>query len=105
MWPVWILHPPIKQHSTDSADEIFIPVSISHALIALYLSGETEEEIQTEAEREEEMRRERGRTQALYTLSNIYSSSSACRIHIHTSQFTVPVFTYIVALDLLIHFS
>lgn len=70
MRPVWILHPPIKQHSTDSADEIFIPVSISHALIALYLSGETEEEIQTEAERGRDAERKREDTSTVHTVKH-----------------------------------
>lgn len=47
MQPVWISYPPIEKHSSDSTTEIFITVSISHALFAPYLSdGETEEEIQ-----------------------------------------------------------
>lgn len=60
---MWISYPPIDEHSGDSTSEIFITVSISHALIALYLSdGETEEEMQTELG-EEEAWRERRRSQ------------------------------------------
>lgn len=67
---MWILYSPIKQRSTDSADEIFIPVSISHALIALYLSRETEEETQTEAVRGRDVERKKGDTSTVHTVKH-----------------------------------
>lgn len=94
MQPVWISYLSTDQQSSDSSTEIFITVSISHALIALYLSdGETKRGMQTTAERGRDMEGKEEVDKIVHVIHcktpKSTLSKSASQIHIYISQLSL----------------